>query len=373
MKTAKESIFGIIGLIICAVLSGGSSQKADIRMIDGIKHVFNSEKPLRGIVALEVEKTREIDPYEQPEFGLRIFSKARDHDGSVILFEAGEAHRFAKDGRYLGLLFRKGQGPGEFADSISVSFMADEIWVSDYGKLARFDKSGKLLKETKLNGWGEYFLDDSSFFEVKRSPEGKSVEKVRFLGPGDPLNETKVFFRAKVAGMHRDPASNRGFSNIWVTTDIRYAVDMPHRVFYGMVNDSYRIEVKDLDGGFRHVIEKPFRRIKLSRKDKEKILFIRGDADKWKLNVCPDEMVVADDLYILPKGHLGVRRFVSPSDSELDVFDPEGNFVYILRHPAGVSFDRVSFHDSGFCSVLLQGDGLIYADFKVTNLPVIFQ
>ena len=51
----------------------------------------------------------------------------------------------------------------------------------------------------------------------------------------------------------------------------------------------------------------------------------------------------------------------------------EGNFVNILRHPEGVPFDNVAFHTSGFCTVLMEGDGFVYTDFRVKNLPSIFQ
>jgi len=373
MKTVKTEGLIIVVFFSMVFLAWGSSQKAEIRTIDGVKHVLNPKKPLQEIVSLEVEKTKEIDPYEQPEFGLRYFSKARDRDGNVILFGKGEAHRFSKGGRYLGLLFRKGQGPGEFPDHIDISFKGPEIWVSDYNKLARFNQEGKLLGEKKLGCYVDVFVEEGLFFESRYKAGGRSVDLVRFSGPGDSKNEFRTFIKMNKIIMFRDPSSSRSFAAVWVTPEILYAFDPIAGVFYGMMNDDYRVEVRDLNGVLKHVFEKPFKRIRLSDKDKEKLLYIRSEADRWKLKVCPDEMVVVYGIHVLPKGHVGVRRFISPTDSELDVFDQEGNFVYVLRHPEGIPFDRVDFHPSGFCTVLSKEDGFVYVDFKVKNLPSIFQ
>lgn len=373
MKIIKISVTIFLGFSLAILLAGEPGQKAEIRMIDGVKHVINSETPLHGVIVLEAEKVLEVDPYSRPEFGLKFFHQARGANGNFILYGDGEAHRFSKEGRYEGPLFRKGQGPGEFASSISIYFMDGEIWVSDYGKLARLDGSGKLLAEKKLDRWAEYFIDDSLFFETKPSPNGRSVELVRFHGPGDPKNESRTFLKMNKPPMHRDPSSNRGFAAVWVTPDIRYSVDPKNGQFFGMFNDDYRIEVKDLHGILRCVIEKPFHRIKLSRADKEKMLFIRGEADQWKMKICPDEMVVVYDFHVLPKGFLGVQRFIGPADSELDVFDSEGRFIYIVRHPVGIPFDRMEFHSSGFSTILFKDDGFVYADFKIKNLSTIFE
>ncbi len=83
---------------------------------DGIVHIKNPEKPIKGTVLLDIEKIREINPYKLEEVGFRQFRFARDVDGEVILLGINqtEVHRFAHNGDYLGSLVKKGQGPGEF-------------------------------------------------------------------------------------------------------------------------------------------------------------------------------------------------------------------------------------------------------------------
>lgn len=141
----KRSMLFLCLLIMILVGCGKKAEEqVQIVLIDGIRHIKNPVTPLKGTVVLEVEKITEINPYEQEEVGLKSLNSVRDEDGEVILFDINnsEAERFANDGEYLGSLFQKGQGPGEFTDMslLYVRFMNGEIWVTGRQKLAKFDK-----------------------------------------------------------------------------------------------------------------------------------------------------------------------------------------------------------------------------------------
>ncbi|GAH76277.1 unnamed protein product, partial [marine sediment metagenome] len=65
---------------------GPKEGKVEKIMVDGVAHIMNPEKPLKGEVQIDIEKTREINPYRYEEVGLRWFEFVRDTDGEVILF-----------------------------------------------------------------------------------------------------------------------------------------------------------------------------------------------------------------------------------------------------------------------------------------------
>jgi hypothetical protein len=113
----KKLLFLILVLSLFFYCSP-KNEKVEKIVIDGVVHIMNPEKPLRGEVILDIEKTREINPYQYEEVGLGSFSSIRDKDGEVILSDSSraEAQRFNKNGEYIGKLFRKGQGPGEFPE-----------------------------------------------------------------------------------------------------------------------------------------------------------------------------------------------------------------------------------------------------------------
>src|SRR4030066_1517188 len=113
-------------LIMAGIYLNAAQEKVEVKTIDGVTHILNPAKPLKGTVKLEVERTRTINPYDQPDVGLRMILFCRDAAGQVVLYDptGAEGHRFAPDGRYLGLLTKKGQGPGGFSPmhGYSVSF-----------------------------------------------------------------------------------------------------------------------------------------------------------------------------------------------------------------------------------------------------------
>ena len=75
---------------------------------------------------------------------------------------------------------------------------------------------------------------------------------------------------------------------------------------------------------------------------------------------------------MLPKGYLGVYRISGIKETEIDVFDPSGQFVYVLKMPEGLEFRHAVFYDFGFSTIPISGDYPIYYEYRVTNLPEIF-
>jgi len=166
----KLRIFILILWLFVYLGCGGNGNREGIEInnIDGVVHIRNPGKPLKGIVLLGIEKYLEINPYQFEEVGLRGFYFVRDTDGEVILFNSNitEAQRFNHEGEYLGSLVRKGQGPGEFPDrsGFKVCFMNKQIWATGNLKLAKYGKDGRFLSEKKLGYRPEVLVDDNRFF-----------------------------------------------------------------------------------------------------------------------------------------------------------------------------------------------------------------
>ncbi len=67
----KSVFVTVLAVLSLAAASSAVQDKIEFKTIDGVPHVFNPAKPLKGTIKLEVERTRTIDPYEQPEVGMR--------------------------------------------------------------------------------------------------------------------------------------------------------------------------------------------------------------------------------------------------------------------------------------------------------------
>lgn len=171
-----KKICFVIGLLIILLIFGCDGNDTELQvkkeMVDGIVHLVKPEKPLNGSITLEIEKIREINPYDTEDFGLRWIDFKRNIDGEVIFFTqtGSEVHRFNPDGKYLGNLIRHGQGPGEFSKGqfLNPFFVNNQLYVTGGQKLAKFEKNGNFINERKTGQYPQIFVDENRFFIRER-------------------------------------------------------------------------------------------------------------------------------------------------------------------------------------------------------------
>lgn len=355
-------------------------EAVQIEVIDGIPHIMNPELPIKGTILLEVEKGLEIDPYQYEEVGMRDFLHVRDDDGEVILFDSSqsEAHRFDPRGNYSGNLVRLGEGPGEFRQyaGLQMHFMNDQIWATGYPKWAKYDKSGQYLGEQKLELKPEIFVDDHRYIATQsQTIEADTQQREVVLvdlsitdGTGD---EIILFENTREWAIRKGSSA---FGDQWVTPRIYYDYSPFNRHVFIALNLNYEIYVKDLEGKTQHVIKRPHENVKIGPEEKEILTewIPKGESTKWILDAYPDTLVAIKSVKTLPKGYLAVYRVSGPKMFEIDVFDPEGRFVYILKVPDEISMEKARFYDFGFSTLESREEFNFYVEYKVKNLPEIF-
>lgn len=368
-------------LLIIGVITSTAQEKAEFKTIDGIPHILNPAKPLKGTIKLEVERTRTINPYEQPDVGMKYISFSRDEVGSVILFDSNraEGHRFGPEGEYLGLLTRQGQGPGEFSQMQGYrAYFADSgIWIFGGRKVAFLDRGGKFLREKKLNNSCESFVDSSRF--LSRSSDW-TEERVRIetvmlvLFSLDGEESAVELYRSTNVGMIRHPSGQGAFADQWGTPRIFVAADAALKRVYCGLNTEYKIWIKDYSGKDLFVIQKDHKNVGASRADVKRIMSwaIKDESSKWMLDAYPDRFVAVLKIAPLPNGYLAVFRVSGPEMFEIDVFSPKGEYLYALIPPPDVKMNSISFFSTGFATVEEAEDYNVYREYRINNLPEIF-
>jgi hypothetical protein len=378
----RSFLLGIWILAAASLLSAG--QDVQFKTIDGVPHAINPAKPLNGTIKLEVERIRTINPYDQSEVGLRMTLFSRDAAGNVILFDpnGAEGHRFDVSGKYLGLVTRKGQGPGEFSPMSGywTLFHDPGIWVFGGMKVAHFDDSGKLLKERILKNRFLDKVDASHFFARSILWDSQkngtwTLKLVAFDMEG--AESTFDLLSALNIGTIKNPAGQGGVSEGWATPNFFYCSDPEQkRIFYGLKQE-YKILVKDYAGKDLLVIERPWERIKIGRKDID-VLFPEAAKEerlKWVYSAFPNRFLAIKDIRPMPKGFLGVFRITGPEKMELDVFDPEGRYLYAVKLPEKPRSYQLEFFASGYAVIEYEmADGYaVYREYRIKNLPEIFR
>jgi hypothetical protein len=95
-----------------------------------------------------------VDGPEERSFG-RISGVAVASDGDIWVADAQTAtiRRFAADGRYLGSVGRRGEGPGEFRDLAGLQRMPDgrfAAWDAPLARISFFDSAGSYLSLVRV-------------------------------------------------------------------------------------------------------------------------------------------------------------------------------------------------------------------------------
>jgi len=374
----------IPSIAIIAFLAGAmlaAQDKTEFKTIDGVRHALNPAKPLRGTITLEVERTRTINPYDQSDVALRMILFSRDEGGNVLLFDPNraEGHRFDAAGKSLGLMTKKGQGPGEFSpmQGYFALFHEPGIWIFGGAKVAHFDAGGALLKERTLKNHFYAEVDGGHFFTraVSWDAQKKQTWTLKLAAFDMEGAESAVdLLSAENIGMIRNPNGQGGIGEGWATPNFFYTADPEQRRIFCGLNQDYKVRVMDYAGKDLFVIERPCERVKIGRKDIE-ILFpaaAKEERLKWVFSAFPDRLAAIKDILPLPKGHLGVFRITGAKKTELDVFDSQGRYLYAVVMPPDLRTDSLKFFPTGFAAIETDGDYSVYREYRIKNLPEIF-
>lgn len=306
---------------------------------------------------------------------------ARDRDGEVILFDpnGAEAHRFAPDGRYLGLLTKKGQGPGEFSpmQGYHVGFDPANIWVFGGRKEAQFDRQGRLIMDRAISHYFDGGVDGGRFItvDVRRTEKKDQIRTLKLITLAADGAETALdLLQAENIGMIRNADGQRGFADGWGTPNFSYVADAAAKLVYCGLNTEYRIQVRDYSGKTLRVIEKAYEPIKARKSDVERMMSwaLNDERMKWEIAAYPDRFIAITNLAVLPKGHLAVFRVSGAEKFEIDVFSPQGECLYALIPPKDVKMDDAVFFDTGFATIEQAGDYSVYREYRIKNLPAVF-
>jgi hypothetical protein len=347
-----------------------------------IPQIENPAKPKLGTIVLDVERILKINPYDFSDFGMRSYSFLRNEDGSVIFFDANRAvvHRFGARGENLGPLSRLGQGPGELTQTVKPLFLDGRILLSSGRRIIEFDSSGKMISERPADPRPEFMIDDARYLAVRRERGAfggnaplclSIITLARANVPsGDPLD----VFGPIIPGVLRK--NGLGFIDSWGTPNLCYGYDPVRRLIYAAMNREYRISVFDLSGKLVRIIGKRHIPVKRNIEDVEAAYFasnaVQPGSAKEIAEIYPKTYAAIKKIEILKNGYVLVFRIAGMRNLEVDVFDLEGVYVYALQPPLGLSFEYASFHDGGFAATELEGDFRVYSDFRVKNLPKIF-
>lgn len=343
--------------------------------------VKNTNKPLNGIVNLKVEIGLTIDPNDYENVVLKstvMFSNSKN--GDIILYDPNftKAYLFDPKGTLKKDLIVIGQGPGEFPtmQGINVIFIGNEIWATGARKLAFFDQEGTFIDEKKLLNYPNKILDRDHYFVIRRMGMGKkNITNVSLLhdpGFGIIKQDELEFFLGKKLGPWTN-SNGQFYFDSWGIPSLLFAYNPDTKLVYTGHSKQYHLIVKDIKGKTIQEISRDYKPVKVGMKEKRKLVNINEQGwNKWVLKDYPNQLNAIHNIQPMPGGNLGVFFISGFKKLSLDIFNPEGNYIYQVIIPEELNMTGAKFLSDGFATIIDTDDGYKYIEYQIKNLPDIF-
>lgn len=288
-------------------------------------------------------------------------------DGSIFLAEAEQFLRFSADGKFLGNLYKKGQGPGEIGREFSYHSRGDELFVQDMNsqRFWRADLEGRYQESISLAGKDyrgfmgilpDGFLFWKTVYPPPNERTGKLMEILHTLAlvgrDGSERRAVATFRPREFLGV------NSGMS--WDPSILELSPD--RTLLYAVHSRDYVVEVIDVASGA------PVRRIKRTS------LKVAHAEAAWepdfrkrtgapKIEFEPD----IDDLFAVEDG-----LWVATSTNDkvkgrlIDVFDKDGRFIDSFFLGAGRSLMAVQ-DGAIFCQEKKEDETITIVKYRIVK------
>ena len=314
-----------------------------IKTVDGVTVVSNGKKPVPvqgqpSKISLTEDLT--VGGGGSPDESLsQVSTFIVDGTGVIFAldFKEQKIKVFDKTGKFLRLIGRPGQGPGELGMASGIQLMADGTLVVEDAtnrRLAQFKPSGEFIKNISTSGMlglVNVLLDGKGnaigremglaegnakmFFEIKKfDPSLKplfTLDKIEFPVP-IPGSGTKVNILDMISAYQFDPAGN---------------------IYYGR-NVDYEIKVYTPEGKHVRTVQKEYDRVKVTPADIDEMLEKMPNAvpgvNIKEMFSFPEYFPPYQSFFLDDQGRLYVRTFTkgkAKGEYEFDVFAAEGKFI----------------------------------------------
>jgi hypothetical protein len=328
-------------LAVCLFIRPALAQK--IKTVDGVTVVSNGKKPVpvKGQSA-KIKLTEEltIGGGSNPEeaFSQVSFFVMGD-DGMIYALDIKDQKIkvFDKTGKFLRLIGKLGQGPGELGMASGIQLMAENTLVvadATNRRLALFKPSGEFIKNIPMSGTlglANILLDGkgNSIGQEMGFAEGNArmfLEIKKFDANLKPLfSLDKIEFPIPIPG-------SGAKINVLEMMSI-YQFDPMDNIYYGR-NANYEIKVYSPEGKHVRSIRKEYDPVKVTQADIDEMLAripnVTPGVNLKEMISFPEYFPPFQFFLLDDQGRLYVRTFTkgkTKGEYEIDVFDTEGKFI----------------------------------------------
>jgi len=329
----------IFSILIKTVFSQQKSEwKGTIKEEDGVTVVYNPQDPIyrNNIFYIEKELSIERKSNKTKEAMFQnIVSLVIDDAGNIYILDkkAANIKIFNKDGNFLKIIGRRGEGPGEFAAPENGALSPNnELYIYDSRRsiIQVLDTDGKFIKQMPIQTpWfdGPKFLSDGKLV----ASLGVVGENIKFNLNKFNTNMEPILTYASIP-MLKPPKVNT-FVFIF-NADLKWDVGPGSEIIWGAITTpEYELFIHDKDGKYIKKITKQYFPVKLTNGEYKKLMkkwYGKNSSFKQFDFVIPKNYPPFQGFIVDEEGRIFVHRFVEVEKSKkhyFDVFDDEGKYI----------------------------------------------
>jgi hypothetical protein len=347
----KKPICFLWVVVFCFLFacSQKSQNAARVEIIDGIEHIHNAETPLF--------------PGRTVAFEEELVIKSEDEEGNILLFRPGwyvvdsegyvyicdlqdlRIKVFDPEGHLSWSIGQKGDGPGEFQNIGEIALVPDDrLLVLDWEahRISLFDTNGHFINSHKFRNWSyDVYVTTNTLYARDENIFGQETQ---LSVKAYDLSGNELFSYGKFVSHHslQIDEGGRRFSISGKPFDVHsiFAGDQKNARLYHCLNDKYSIDVYDQSGKLFRKIDRPYRRIPVSGKDREDYLDgIRGISESDRALVdknleMPSVKNVTENMVVDDSGSLWIETHEKKETqgkmlTAFDIFNEDG--IYEAR------------------------------------------
>jgi len=396
-KKTLTLILGMCFLLFYSCAGTDDLPESRSEIINGTKNIFNSYKPLKGQISLELEKAVEIDSLQTASVEPVFFDQV-DHDTEGNIFFADnrnlKIHKFGQDGTWQASFSIGGEGPGEFMQMGDLQILQNKVWVAGNWPLqiVRYGSDGSFEFEWRSERFYNFYLqpivmDESRFLvvgfqqqEMAGSPERRRISAMMDFEE----NVLQTYFtRLNVGPMimtvGSDPPLQVSFTNTCIVPRILHSYDRHSEILYVLLNHEYRVELKNPAGEILMVVHKDNENRRVTEKDRNELVQLLAarmspQVQEEVKERLPDTFCAVSAVFPLSQGHFALHKVMGVNEVEIDVFDREGRFIHTIMPSDEIPGLRsLRFFDGRVGWIEHLDDRDVYREFRIKNFPEIFQ
>ena len=290
---------------------------------------------------------------------------AGDLDGNIYVvdYRAHNIKKFDSSGKFIKLLGREGEGPGEFSGPYRMTSSKDRLVVYELGRrnLSTMDMDGNYINNALMN------VGEGSVRGIGALPGGNIlVEKEKtYLWYEDRPQERMLFLLSPELESLSKVFDHEVLRNKYITKPERTNVPQPFyanicwtltpdgQIVIGIAK-TYDISLYDPEKGKLFSFSHKFKPIKVTKKDKDAwfagMTYSRGGeiyqgAQEYvkKNTTFPNNKPPFHNIKVDPEGNILVFTHSLDSVSDytfFDAFDPKGNFINRVEVVGDFKFQR---------------------------------